>query len=271
MAAPSSDDASHLTAAERLALSNVYYRFKAKSHHGFDVSKANQLWAVRSAQLTAQRLQPYNDLLFTHLKSVIDFPGAVSALMEKIAVAKDKYDLCVPIWEYKHCEMPRDYPNDVEYYDHVRAYRAGDPKAKRAEVITAKGWRGLVGATRVSEWYGDVEFHYPLKEIDFVFRKTDLRERLALEFGGEYFSIAVHRFWETETVDDEEYHYYRCKVMLQYFPHRLPPQKLKELGKTAVRYQSHESEVPSTDIFVLENGTQTLVRRDDLYGPEGRL
>lgn len=262
---------SSLTAAERLALSGVRHKFAIVSEHGFDVDQAERLWSVRHAQLTAERLQPYNDLLFKHLMDEVDFRGAISAMMEKIKTSKGKHDLCVPIWEYKHCEMPHGYRNDVEYMPHINAVRAGDSKAMEAEVISSNGWRGLVGATQANPWYGETDYHYPLQDIDFIFRKTDLKERLALEFGGEYFSITIHRKLERETIEGVEYYPMRCSVMLEYYPQYLPNHRRKLLGVAAVKYAAHVSEVPSTDVLTLENGTQALARRMGLFSDKGRL
>lgn len=263
-----SSESHRLTTEEQRALDAVQHRFTEAGLHGFSSYTAEQLWAKRAVELTAKRLQPYNDLLFKHMMSVIDFPGAISALMEKIKVAKDKRDLSVPIWEFNHCRLPDGYRQQVEYMPHIELVCAGNEDAKRAEVIHANGWRGLVGTTRVNEWYGDTEFHYNLQEIEYVFRKTDLKQRLALEFGGRYFSITIGRKWDTKTVDGEEYHIQKCQVLLEYFPYGLPAYKLKDLGAVALKYTTHVSEVPSTDLLVLEDGTQALKRREEIYGTE---
>lgn len=268
----SSDESSCLAAAEYEALASVRRSFVAAGLHGFDPISAEHRWAKRNAELTAEALQPYNDILFTHLKGVIDFPGAMAALMEKIKVARNKYDLCVPLWEYNDCPMPYDYRNTVEYLPHINAFRAGDVSAKRAEVISSRGWRGLVGSTRTNEWYGDTEFHLQLKDIDYIFRKTDLKERLALEFGGTYFTIGIHRnLLGVQTIDGLEYYPRRCEVVLQYYPHSLPADKTKPLGVAALKYKTHVPYNSSRDTVVIENGTQSIARRFDIYGSEAHL
>ena len=246
-------------------------RFRMQGFFGFDYVKAIDNWQIRNSQLEAVRLQPYNDLLFNYLTSTIDFHRCSAELMEKIKTATDRMDLCVPIWEFKNCHMNHDYRLDVEGYAHVEAVRAGDKKALHAEVVHSRGFRGLVGSTSVDEWYGDIYYSHPLMEIDRVFRKTDLKERLALHFGGIYLTVSLRHHGEAETINGEDYYPIRSQVMLNYYPRGVPEFKRKEMGRAALKYRDYVSSVRRTDTLVMEDGSESITRRMHNLGDEGRI
>ena len=267
----SSSSNTKLTREEESALAAVADRFRLQDFLGFDYVKAQDNWQIRNGQLQSIRLQPYNDLLFKYLTSTIDFHRCSAELLEKIKTATDPSDLCVPIWEFKHCHMQHDYRVDVESYGHVEAVRAGDKKAVYTEVVNSRGFRGLVGATCVNEWYGDIDYSHPLMEIDRVFRKTDLKERLALHFGGVYLTVSLRHHGEVQAIDGEDYYPIRSQVMLNYYPRGLPEFKRKELGRAALKYKDYVSSVRRGDTFVMEDGSESIARRMRNLGHEGRI
>jgi hypothetical protein len=267
----SSKSNTKLTREEESALYGASESFRLQGFLGFDYVKAQDNWQIRNSQLQSIRLQPYNDLLFKHLTSTIDFHQCSAELLEKIKTATDPSDLCVPIWEFKHCHLHHDYRVDVESYGHVQAARAGVKDAVQAETINSRGFRGLVGATCVDDWYGDVDFTHPLVEIDRIFRKTDLKERLALHFGGIYLTVSLRQHYETETIDGEVYYPIRSEVMLNYYPRGVPEFKRKELGRAALKYKDYVSRVRRQDTLVLEDGSESILRRLAQLGEEGRI
>lgn len=261
-----------LTREEENALYLTSETFRANAFFGFDYVEATHSWEERSEQLQAARLQPYNDLLFQHITHTVDFRRCCEQLMEKIKVATDRSDLCVPIWEFKHYNMPYDYRKDAELYAHVVAAREGNPDALQAETIHANGWRGLVGMTGIDEWYGDTLFRHPLVEIDRVFRKTDLKERLALQFGGIYFTVSVRHHAEVVVIDGQEYYPIRSEVMLNYFPGGVLDFKRKLMGRAALKYKDYVSPpLASTDKLMLEDGKGCIARRQRDLGAEGHI
>jgi hypothetical protein len=267
----SSSSNTKLTREEESALYAASDSFRMQDFLGFDYVKAHDNWQKRNAELEQIRLQPYNDLLFKHLTNTIDFRRCCAELMEKITTATDRSDLCVPIWEFKNYNMPYGYRNNVESYAHVQAARAGVKDAVQAEAINSRGFRGLVGATCVDDWYGDVDFTHPLVEIDRIFRKTDLKERLALHFGGIYLTVSLRQHYETETIDGEVYYPIRSEVMLNYYPRGIPEFKRKELGRAALKYKDYVSRVRRQDTLVLEDGSESILRRLTQLGEEGRI
>jgi len=258
----SSTNKNTLTAEELIAIGGFQDRFKEADFFGIKCNAALSNWQTRSSELTTARLQPYNDLLFKHITRTIDTVEISRLLVEKCKVAENKMDLCVPIWEFKHHRMPFNYRHDPEGFQHTRAVSAGDADAKYVEAIYKHGFRDLVGAVNYDEWYGTNTFRYPLMEVDRVFRKTDLKERLALHFGGLHFSISVREHCEVQTIDGVDFYPLRCEVVLNYYPYEMPPFKFKQLGGAAVKYAGYISTLKPVDHLTLENGTQGIERRE---------
>ena len=113
------------------------------------------------------------------------------------------------------------------------------------------------------------------QEIDRVFRKTDLKHRLALLFGGRRFTVSVRHTSEEKVVDGMTFYPQTCQVMLNYFPRDIPDHARKALGKAAVKYAAHEplpsvigAVVDRTHRVIVSDGKDVVAKRRSILGPD---
>ena len=103
---------------------------------------------------------------------------------------------------------------------------------------------------------GGYDYHLPPQEIMRVFSKTDLKERLALFFGGPAYRISLERtpVRVPGVVEDDGIYPQLVTVMLHYYPNHVPEHQKKWLAKAAVKYQRY---VPAyrTNAFARSNIT----------------
>lgn len=275
MAAPvaSSTD---LTREEKMALSAHSHAFAAKVPYATWEWDLVTNWARRKDELVANQMQPYADILYDIISRSLDIPGLMRALVEKAKTAGSVRDLSVPIWTYKHCPTYYTHKHDLSGSAHVERVRAGDVEAKQAEIMYREGWMGLLKTERFEtvwdrDWYTELS----TQEIDRVFRKTDLKDRLALLFGGRRFTVTVRHATREEVVDGITFYPQTCEVTLNYYPNDIPSYARKNLGKAAVKYAAHEplpsvigAVVDRTHRVTISDGTDVIATRRAILGPD---
>jgi hypothetical protein len=274
MAAPASTN--DLTREERLALSAHSHAFAVKAPHATWELALVTNWAQRKEELVANKLQPYADILYDIISRSLDIPALMADLVEKAKTAGSVRDLSVPIWTYKHCPTYYTHRYDLSGSAHVERVRAGDVDAKHAEVMYREGWVGLLKTERwEDDWDTDWYTVLPREEIDRVFRKTDLKHRLALIFGGRRFTVSVHHATREEVVDGTTFYPQTCEVTLNYFPNDIPDHARKALGKAAVKYATHEplpsvigAVVEHTHRVTISDGKDVVAKRRSILGPD---
>jgi hypothetical protein len=265
-----------LTREEKMALSEHSYAFSAKvplPTWEWDLAKN---WAQRKEELLANQLQPYADILYDIITRSLDIPTVIAQLVEKAKTAGSVRDLSVPIWTFKHCPTYYTHRHDLSGSLHVDRVRAGDVEAKHAEIIYREGWVGLLKTERFeSTWDYDWYTELSTQEIDRVFRKTDLKHRLALLFGGRRFTVTVRHTSREEVIDGISFYPQTNEVTLNYYPNDIPPHARKILGKTAVKYAAHEplpsvirAVVDRTDRVILSDGKDVIATRRAILGPD---
>lgn len=226
-----------LTAEEEDALQSFYWRQPS----GFIEGDFQDAWIRRKAHLTAIELQPYSDLLFGLIVHDLDIASISSRLTEKCTTASHVRELSVPIWEFKHCDMPYNYHYIVGTVGHRHKLAVGDPDAKKVQLITNHGLRGLISSSFLNVETGDREYEFAPQEIMRIFSKTDIKERLALHFGGRNFRISLERrvVRPSGIVEDDGIYPLVVSVMLHYYPHGVSEHERKWLGKAALKYRHY--------------------------------
>ncbi len=270
-AAASSND---LTREEKMALSAHSHAFAAVVPYPTWEWDLVANWERRKDELLANQLQPYADILYDIISRSLDIPELMRTLVEKAKTANYKHDLCVPLWTFKHCYNP--YWLGLDGASHVERVRAGNVEAKRAEIMHREGWLGLLKTERFEEdWDSDWYVDLSTQEIDRVFRKTDLKHRLALLFGGRRFTVSVRHTSEEKVVDGETFYPQTNVVTLNYYPHDIPDYARKMLGKTAVKYRAHDplpsviaATVDRTSRVILSDGKDIVAKRRSVLGPD---
>jgi hypothetical protein len=265
-----------LTREEKMALSAHSHAFAAVvPYPTWEWDLVNN-WARRKDELLANQLQPYADILYDIILRSLDIPDLMRALVEKAKTANYVHDLAVPIWTYKHCHVPYAHRNTLDGASHVERVRAGNVEAKQAEIMYREGWVGLLKTERWEDeydhdWYTDLS----AQEIDRVFRKTDLKHRLALLFGGRRFTVSVRHKTEEKVVDGMTFYPQTCEVTLNYYPNDIPDYARKALGKTAVKYAAHEplssviaATVDRTSRVTISDGKDVVAKRRSILGPD---
>lgn len=215
--------------------------FRWPKRLGFDEGDFHDAWTRRKTALTAIELQPYADLLFAIIVRQMDTASIASSLVETCKTANHVSELKVPIWEFKHCDMPYNYRHPVGSLQHRIFLREGNPDAKKAQLIVSKGLRGLISSTVLDVETGGRDYHLQPQEIMRVLSKTDLKERLALFFGGPAYRISLERTYlqVPGVVDDDGIYPQTVKIMLHYYPSHVPEHQQKWLAKAAVKYQHY--------------------------------
>jgi hypothetical protein len=271
-AAPSSTRV--LTREEQMALSAHSHAFAAKAPYATWEWQLATNWAQRKEELVASQLQPYADILYDIISRSLDIPALMAQLVEKAKTAGSVRDLAVPIWTYKHSPTYYTHKHDLTGSHHVDRVRAGDVEAKHAEIMYREGWVGLLNTERFeSTWDYDWYTELSTQEIDRVFRKTDLKDRLALLFGGRRFTVTVRHTTRTEVVDGITFYPQTNEVTLNYYPHDIPDYARKALGKAAVKYAAHEPlpsvtrAIEGTDRVILSDGKDVVAKRRAILGP----
>lgn len=273
MAAPAST--TELTREEKAALSAHSHAFNAKAPSiTWEWALATN-WERRKDELVANQLQPYADILYDIISRSLDIPALMRDLVEKAKTADSVRDLSVPIWTYKHCPTVYTHRHTLDGSHHVERVRAGDEEAKRAEIMYREGWVGRLMTERWEDEF-DTDWYTVLsaQDIDRVFRKTDLKNRLALIFGGRRFTVSVRHASREEVVDGLTFYPQTCEVTLNYFPNHIPDHARKMLGQAAVKYAAHEplpsvigAVVDRTHRVTISDGKDVIAQRRRVLGP----
>jgi hypothetical protein len=142
------------------------------------------------------------------------------------------------------------------------------------EIVHREGMLGMLSTYGIDSWGDEGDILRP-QDIERVFRKTDLKDHLALFFGGRNFTVSVQSACESKEIDGLTFYPTRYQVMLNYFPYGVPERARKELGKAAVKYAAH---VPSaqvlaaietrTDRVIISDGKDLVAKRRAILGPE---
>ena len=274
MAAPASTN--ELTREEKIALSAHSHAFAATAPYPTWEWDLVNNWAQRKDEILANTLQPYADILYNIISRSLDIPDIMRALVEKAKTANYVHDLSLPIWAYKHCNVPYAHRHTLDGADHVNRVRAGSVEAKQAEIMYREGWVGLLKTERWEDEF-DHDWYTVLsaQEIDRVFRKTDLKHRLALLFGGRRFTVSVRHGSREKVVDGMTFYPQTCEVMLNYFPNDIPDYARKALGKAALKYATHEplpsvigAVVERTHKVTISDGKDVVAKRRGILGPD---
>jgi hypothetical protein len=207
--------------------------------HGiFDESEVttNNLstWIKRKAQVEADRLQPYADILLDELvwPTMMEKKDSIAAqLKEKCETATEAWQIEVPIWTFNHCF---DYPKRAAQpgtVAHGILLERGDENAKKTQQIYERGWHQWMEVRERDEDDADYPA-LPYQTIWQVVKKTHFLDELALRFGRDYRVTA-----STSPIyadgGDGELLYSVVTLKLNYFPFGLPDYHLK--SQTAVR------------------------------------
>jgi len=274
MAAPASTN--ELTREEKIALAEHSRAFSTKAPYPTWEWDLVNNWARRKDELLANQLQPYADILYDIISRSLDIPDLMRALVEKAKTANYVHELAVPIWTYKHCHVPYAHTHTLDGASHVERVRAGNVEAKQAEIMYREGWVGLLKTERWEDefdhdWYNVLS----AQEIDRIFRKTDLKHRLALLFGGRRFTVSVRHKTEEKVVDGMTFYPQTCEVTLNYYPNDIPDHARKALGKAAAKYAGYwplpsviGAVVDRTHKVTLSDGKDVVAKRRSILGAE---
>lgn len=242
-------DADCLTPEEERALAG----FRNEHLPGISHHELIGTWMRRKGKLLADKLQPHADALFTHVVNNLEPYTIVEKLKEVVTTFTHPHELRVPLMQFNHCEMPHNYRTPVTSPAHAYWLEQGKPEAKRADLIHKHGLRGLI-CTKVYDHETD-DFDYELhpEELIRVFNKTDVKERIALYFGGMHFTVSLGRTTSWELVEGEQLYQQTVTLYLNYYPMGVPAKIRKQLAKAAVKYDGYIGSIPPlANIYVTD-------------------
>ncbi len=198
-------------------------------------------WKTRIGQLKAEKLQPYADLLFTHLAVQMRLDSVRQKLLDSIKKATSEKSIC-----YKH---PYTYKHTVPIEclsERLARLSALDVEARHAENVKHVRTRtyiqhnhleDMMSITKTSASGEEESILYPVRVAD-ILRHTDLLKRLALEFGGP-FCYAQVKPVEEKTDEERGIHIFTSAIFIYYKPFGLNKYYLQEtiafLKKTEAR------------------------------------
>lgn len=243
------DPKNELTSEEELALSS----FRNEHLPGINHSELILSWYARKDALLADKMQPFADALYGHIVGRLEPSVILEKLKEVCTTAKSPHELRVPLWTFKHCDLPHNYRIPVTSPAHAYWLEEGAPEAVRTDLIHKLGLRGLL-CTKVYDRYEDA-FDYELlpTELLRIFNKTDVKERLALYFGGRHFTVSLSRQTNYEPTEGLYLHQEVITVNLNYYPSGLPEHIQKKVAKAAVKYKDYVTSLqPHANVQIMD-------------------
>ncbi len=151
-------------------------------------------WKLRQEELKTKELEPYADLLFdevlTHARGLHDHSEWVQRFKMQASHATSEKDIQWPIYSYQHVIYMEPLSAMKERESAMTLTELREHREKQTEVRNYIRHRHLKSQLWVTkrEWRDDGEVletePLPPKDVDLVFRKTNLLKRVAMAFGG---------------------------------------------------------------------------------------
>ena len=187
-------------------------------------SVLTQAWMKRKAEVEAERLQPYADILLESevLPYVLKRKSIIFAAMkDKCETATHPSELEVPIWSFNHTF---DVPKGMRWAAQTNAAAAeerGDPDALKVQQIHKNGWLHTMKVMAEDTDYDEVTALWP-ESLWSIIKKTDFLNQLALNFGRSYrVSLSPEDYW-VSAPDGTQYCRTEFTLMLNFYPTGLP-------------------------------------------------
>ena len=226
------------------------------------------LWEGRKAQLDAERLQPYSDILYEDIRhELMGMKAELSAMLKaKIKTATHPRDIAV---EFKSFFSAYEQTWPRHAYEGSDSWNAmvefGREEYVRAQTILDNCWDARIGVWRNENWdYGDCgccnarfnsydtddettatpeparkSWILPPERTYNIVKKTDLLQRVGALFGPNFY-VTLKSESEVRVVAGRVYPIYRNTFLLHYMPHP-PLHRKKALASTLVKYATHEN------------------------------
>ncbi len=177
-------------------------------------------WKTRMVELKSERLQPYADLLFSHLAVQMRLDSVRQKLLDSIKTATSEKDICYTHpYTYKHT-MPIE-----RLSERLARESALDSEARHSENVKRFHTRtyiqhnrleDMMSLTKTSASGEEESILYPVRVADIICH-TDLLKRLALEFGGP-FCYATRKLVEATTDEERGIHIFTSTIVIHYKP-----------------------------------------------------
>jgi hypothetical protein len=247
------------------------------------VDEFSLLWQGRKAELDAERLQPYSDILYEDIRhELMGMKAELSAALKaKIMTATHPRDIAVefksffsayePSWPRYDYEGSATWNAMVEFgrEEYVRAQtiidseldaRIGVMRDESEEDCGCHRWP-FYGCRSDSDHEADItpivhapatvrnSWILPPERTYNIVKKTDLLQRVGALFGPNFY-VSLKSESEERTISGRVYPIYRNTFVLHYMP-QPPPHRKKTLAATLVKYATHENfQLTSRDTVV---------------------
>jgi hypothetical protein len=229
----------------------------------------SSLWQGRKAELDAERLQPYSDILYEDIRHELMGMKAElsSALKAKIKTATHQRELKVEFKSFFSAYEPTWPRNAYEGSDSWNAMvEFGREEYVRAQTILDAELDARIGVARNEDWdYGDCgccnarfnsydtddesvstatpeptrkSWILPPERTYNIVKKTDLLQRIGALFGPNFY-VSLKSEPEERTIGGRVYLIYRNTFLLHYAAST--PHSKKALAATLVKYATHEN------------------------------
>lgn len=216
----------------------------------------SSLWQGRKAELDAERLQPYSDILYEDIRhELMGMKAELSAALKaKIKTATHPRDIAVEFKSFFSAYEPS-WPRIA--YEGSDTWKAmvdfGREEYVRAQTIIDAELDARIGVARNEDWddsdcmtcYGDEEgagrksWILPPERTYNIVKKTDLLQRVGALFGPNFY-VTLKSEPEERIIAGRVYLIYRNTFLLHFMPRPSPHYK-KALAKILVKYSTHEN------------------------------